>query len=207
MVDVFLVRHSHVDYSAAEGITPRNPLSLLGHQMAARLAERCSEWDLQHLFVSAMLRAQQTADAITARLPELPRVSMPEFQEMNLSDLATYPGELPSEDLRTWQEDHFRYCFAQVWGRVVAGWERVCSLVDESGVERVAVVTHGGPLNVLLRHFQGCDQMPSDDCWFEFDWTAVSCVRYAGNAGSRRKWVRWVNDARHIDDLRHLLSD
>ena len=206
MVDVLLMRHSHVDYSSPEGMTPRIPLTPLGRQMAARLAERCSHWDLQYLFVSTMLRAEQTADAITARFPHLPRVSMPEFDEMSLPDLESYPGRLPSEDLGTWEEGHFRYCLGRMWGRVAAGWEKVRRFVDERGLERVAILAHGGTLNVLLRHFQGYDGFPSDGCWFEFDWTAVSCVRYLNDGGSVHKWVRWVNDARHIDDLRHLLS-
>jgi len=205
VADVFLIRHSHVDYALSEGITPRNPLSELGRLMAARLAERCEEWDLQYLFVSTMLRAKQTADVISAHFPELPRVDMPEFEEMNLSDLATYPGEHPSEDLRTWKEDHFRFCDVHVWRRVVAGWDKVRCLVDETGLERVAILAHGGSLNVLLRHFQGRGQAPMDDCWFELDWTSVSCLRYLAGDGPGRKWVRWVNDARHIDEFRHLL--
>jgi len=205
VVDVFLLRHSHVDYASPKGIAPCAPLTPLGCRMATRLAERCSGWGLEYLFVSTLLRAEQTADAITARLPDLPRVSMSELNEMSLSDLEGYPRDLPSDDLGTWKEEHFLYCLARMRSRVATGWEKVHRLVSESGLDRVAILAHGGTLNVLLRQFQGCDQCTFDGCWFEFDWTAVTCVRYVDGDGPPRKRVLWVNDAHHIDDLRHLL--
>ena len=39
--------------------------------------------------------------------------------------------------------------------------------------------------------------------WFYFDWATTCCLRISAD----RRWVRWVNDARHIDDLRHLLPE
>jgi len=207
VVDVFLLRHSHVDYTSPEGMTPDSPLTPLGHQMAARLAKRCSTWDLQYLFVSTVVRAQQTADAISARVPELPRMDMSEFEEARLSDLEDYPGELPSEDQASWNGDHFRQGFAHMWGRVTAGWKKVRALVEEGALERVAILSHGGTMNILLQHFQGHDASALDRCWFRLDWTAASCISYVVQDGTLHKWVRWVNDTRHIDDLRHLLPD
>lgn len=201
-MDIYLIRHAHVDYGEGKAITAYNPLTPLGHQMAARLAARCEEWQLQYLFVSTMLRAQQTADAITARLPQLPRLDMPAFEEASIKDLAGYPGEPPPEDLLKWDESHYVYANTRMAQRVAAGWQEVCRIMRERGLERAAIVAHGGPLNFLLRHFQGCDGAGLlQSVWFELDWTSTSCLRLAPG----RNWIRWVNDARHIDDLRHLL--
>jgi broad specificity phosphatase PhoE len=203
VLDVYLCRHSHVDYGPGGSSTPQTALTPVGQQMAARLAERCEAWDLQYLFASTMLRAQQTADAISARWPALPRLDLPEFEETHLGDLQDYPGELPSDDVLTWQMEHFRHGNRQLFRRVSAGWQKVLGIVAQANLERIAIVGHGGTLNGLLRLFQGCTAESFGRCWFEFDWTATCGVRFTDGYC----WVRWVNDAHHIDPLRPLLGD
>jgi broad specificity phosphatase PhoE len=200
-VDLFLFRHSHVDYIPPAQITAHNPLTPLGHEMAARLAERCDDWDLQFLFNSTMLRARQTADAISACFPNLPRIEMPEFEETSITDLEGFPGELPVEDLTQWEDAHYAYANEHMWARVECGLEKVRRIIEERGLERVAIVAHGGSINVVLRHFMGSELQRLRTCWFDLDWTATSCLRY----NETLRWVRWVNDARHIDDLRHRI--
>ncbi len=200
MVDVYLFRHAHVDYTPPIPITERNPLTPLGHEMATQLAQRCDEWDIQHLFVSTMIRAQQTADAVTARFPALPRTQMSEFEEASIRDLEGYPGVSPSEDLREWVAVHFQYANPRVWERVQRGWQAVLKVAERDALDRVAIVSHGGPINFLLRSFLGYQDPNIDSCWFEIDWASTSCLRYT----PERRSICWVNDARHIDPYRHL---
>lgn len=204
MVDIFLFRHAHVDYAPPAQNIADTPLTLLGHRMSARLAERCDEWDLQHLFVSTMLRAQQTADAISQRFPDIPRLDMPEFEETSIKDLEGYPGALPPEDLNAWEIERWIYARIPRKERVEAGWEKVRHITDELGLERVAIISHFGPLNVLLRLFLSEDADCLRDCWFDLDWTSTSCLRYQSEGGWGERWIRWINDARHIEDLRHV---
>jgi broad specificity phosphatase PhoE len=201
VVDVYLLRHAHVDYVPPAQITAANPLTPLGREMAARLAERCAEWELQHLFVSTMRRAQETADAISARFPQLPRLDMPEFAETHIADLAGYVGAPPPEDMYIWEDAHHDYANTRMWARVARGWEIVLRVVGERDLERVAIVGHGGPFNALLRLFMGGDVVRLRTCWLDFDWAATACIRYTAD----RRAVRWLNDARHIDDLRQRL--
>ena len=201
MVDVYICRHAHVDYTPPAEITPYVALSSLGHEMAARLAERAVEWDLQYLYASTMLRAQQTADAISSRLPHLPRRDMQELEETSLRDLTGYFGALPPEDMRTWTDAHYAYANAQMWRRTRTGWSRLTRQLEELGLERVAVVSHGGPINALLRQFLGEETVRLRTCWFELDWATTCCCRYSAQSRS----VRWINDARHIDPQRHLI--
>jgi len=202
MVDILVFRHAHVDYTPPIPITDMNPLTEVGQQMAASLAERCDEWRLQHLFASTMLRAQQTADAISARFPDLPRSEMSEFEETSVRDMAGYPGGAPAEDLRLWGAAHFQYANPRLWERVQRGWQRVLRVVEENSLERVAIVTHGGPINLLLRYYLGYQDPNIDSCWFEIDWASTSCLRHTPT----RRSIRWVNDARHIDPYRHLVE-
>lgn len=202
MVDVFLFRHSHVDYTPPTPITAHNPLTPVGHALAERLAERCDGWELQHLFVSTMLRTRQTADALSRRFAVLPRTEMAQFEETSITDMVGYPGDLPPEDLNSWGEAHFAYANPRMWARVSEGWAQVQALVAEQGLERVAIVSHGGPINALIRLFMGGDVVRLRTCWLDMDWTATNCLRYEGE----RRSVRWVNDARHIDGLRDQLG-
>ncbi|MBM3188325.1 MAG: histidine phosphatase family protein [Chloroflexi bacterium] len=207
MMDIYLFRHAHVDYRPPAPITAHNPLTPLGHRMAERLARRCDEWELQYLFASTMLRAQQTADAISQRFPSLPRLDMREFEETSITDLAGFPGELPDEDLMVWGEHHYAYANDLMWQRVIAGWDIVLQTMTSQGLERAAIVAHGGSINILLRHFLGEETVRLRTCWFELDWSSASCLRLTSEAGAIKSWVRWVNDARHIEDLRRLLAE
>ena len=201
MVDVFLFRHSHVDYAPPAEITAHNALTPLGCRLARRLAERCDEWNLEYLFVSTMLRAQQTADAITGRFPALPRWDMPELAEICVDDLADYLGVRPAEDMRQWDDAHYAHANERMWERMVEGWTIIQQVVSERSLERVAIVSHGGALNALLRHFLGGQITRLRTCRFQLDWTSSTCLRYTEEG----RWIRWVNDARHVEDLRHLL--
>jgi broad specificity phosphatase PhoE len=198
MVDIYLLRHAHVDYVPPATITAQTPLTELGHRMARRLAERCADWDLQRLYVSPFLRARQTADAISARFPDLPRYEMPAFAEASIVDLADWEGPQPDEDMNTWQDGHYAHANERMWGRVLRGFERIQGELAAEGLERVAIVAHGGPFNALVRAFLGNDRtVRLRTCWLRFEWASTACLAY-GPAGCE---VRWLNDARHVEDL------
>ncbi len=205
MVDVFLMRHSHVDYSPEVVITTRNPLTPLGHRLADLLAQRAVSWDLQHLFISTMTRAQQTAEALLRRMPDLPHTDMPGLAESHAADLEGFPGGAYADDVRTWSPEQFTYANRRLFERVSASWQRIQAVVSDEGLERVGVVAHGGSINMLLRVFQGMQSSDIWTCFFEIDWTAVTVLRYSPEW--RRRYILKVNDATHIDPLRGLLDE
>ena len=214
MVDVYLLRHSHVDYTPPTAIDACNPLTPLGWQMADRLAERCEAWQLEHLFVSTMRRAQETADAISRRLPGLSRTDVLDLEEISILDLQDYPRALPSEDLNTWDRDHYAHASLNMAVRMKRAWNTIVRRAAEGGLERVAVVSHAAALNALLKSFLEPDSGSAgsgwfvepepggaNTGWFSLDWASVSCVRQT----PQRRGILWTNDARHIDSLRHLI--
>lgn len=205
MVDVFLMRHSHVDYGPGVSITEHNPLTPLGHRLAVLLAERAMVWDLQHLFVSTMTRARQTAEAILQRIPDLPHTEMDGLRETNAVDLVGWSGAPYDDDMRVWSQEHFDYANRRMFDRVRQAWEAIQATAAEQGLERVGVVAHGGSINMILRVFQGMENSDSWPCFFEIDWTAVSVVRYSPEW--RRRYILKVNDATHAEPLRGLLDD
>ncbi|MHB1294040.1 MAG: histidine phosphatase family protein [Anaerolineae bacterium] len=197
MVDVYLFRHAHVDYTPPVAITAHNPLTPLGRRMAARLAEHCDTLKLECLFASTLTRAQQTADAITQRFPSMPRIDLPEFAETNLDDLTHFPGELPDEDMNRWQYEHLVFGTTRTFERVVRGWQVVCNTVAAQGLQRVGIVSHGNALSALLHHFLGAESQATPAHWFMFDWASTSCLRQEGD----RRTVLWVNENHYVRDL------
>ena len=89
-----------------------------------------------------------------------------------------------------------------MWQRIKAAWTEIEACIEAQGLERVGIVSHGGPINALLRQFMGQPVERLRTCWYDIDWSSTSCLRYRDG----RRWVRWVNDARHIDALRGRLA-
>lgn len=200
MVEVYIMRHSHVDYRPGVAIGVDNPLTPLGHRLAARLGERSVAWRLQHLFSSTMPRAVQTAEAVLAANPGLRCTPLEGLCETSLADMSGYAGPEPPADLRDWDADHYLYGNERMLERVRGAWNEILATIRREGFERVGIVAHGGSINMLLRLFQGFDDHDLGGCWFEMDWTAVSVLEYRHD--SPRRYIRAVNDARHVEPLR-----
>lgn len=202
MTEIFLFRHAHVDYGEGIAITAQNPLTDLGHQMAERLAAHCDSLDVEILFVSTMRRAQQTADAISRRFPDLARVDLYDLEELSIKDLADHPSP-PDEDMLTWEPSHFRAADEQAWERVARAWAVIESTIAEQRLERVGVVSHAAVLNALLRQFLGVGPARRGSAWFELGFASVSCLRVArtNTESIQERVVRWTNDTRHLDSL------
>lgn len=203
MVDVYLMRHAHVDYSDGVIVTGRNPLTPLGHDMARLLAERARAWDLEYLFISTMTRAMETADALRQAMPDTPYLLMDELRELSEADLEGYPGARGAADWTSWSPEQFRFATRNLYRRVALAWETIRAMAAGQALKRVGVVAHGGSINMLLRMFQGIDEADDWSCFFELDWASVSAVRYS--EATARRFILWVNDARHVDPIRHLI--
>ncbi len=130
MTEIFLLRHAHVDYGEGIAITAQNPLTALGHHMAERLAMHCESLGLEILFVSTMPRAQQTADAISRRFPDLPRVDLADLEELSIKDLADHPSP-PDENMLTWELTHFCAADQRAWERVARAWAFIEAMIAE----------------------------------------------------------------------------
>jgi len=78
-----------------------------------------------------------------------------EFQGLDRSAVADrHPGFDPAESLVAVESVPDGESLADFRCRVTAGWESLCSTLDE---ETVAVVTHGGPLRAVVAEVTGLD--------------------------------------------------
>jgi probable phosphoglycerate mutase len=151
---VLLLRHGLTDSNQngmIQGHLP-TPLNAAGRQQAARLAQRLTLWKppVRTLVSSDLARATQTAAAVSAAL-NLPAIPDPAWRERGLGE---FEGKTVGEK-RIWQ--------AATGDDTPTGAEprgdfsaRISAALQSlparfAGEDPVAVITHGGPIRIILR--------------------------------------------------------
>ena len=186
-MELLLIRHAECrSNNDAPGGDP--PLTALGQAQAEAVAEFLAGEEIAHLVAAPSLRAMQTADALAARLGLAVETDagVAEFDR----DFGFYlPGRRATgadDDPRKaamyagrWDElgsTLTPQSFAdEVWGAIEA-------LIARFPGQRVAVVTHGGVLNVYIGRVLGLPVWP---LWFAPDNCSVTRVA-ASRAGHRQ---------------------
>ena len=161
---------------ASSTVPPIRRSADLGHAQAAALAEWLADEEIDAIWCSPMRRARETAAPArrAARASTSPsRTGIAEYDR----DGASY---IPVEELKAandprWyqvpeQPEHFRAVVVEAVERIVAAHPR----------QRVAVVCHGGVINVYAGHVLGID----DPLFFLPAYTSISRV-LAASSGER----------------------
>ncbi len=159
MTELLVIRHGETDYNRQQRFQGQIdvPLNALGRLQAQRLAERMLREEIDALWSSDLERARATAEAVALALGIESRVE-PLWREQSF-------GVLEGLDLPTIQREH-----APLWTQwtrhdpdfALPGGESVRAfharvmraleaLADAHRGQRVAVVTHGGVLDMLWR--------------------------------------------------------
>lgn len=172
MTTVLVVRHGETAWNREGRIQGWAPTRLTdrGRQQAeavAALVDR--EYDVDRIHASDLLRARETVEGIRTRV-DAPVTFDRVWRER---DFGIYQG-LPYEDVfsrfpeMSLEEDADRAIDAvpdsgeslrQLEERVLGRWTGL--LADAAGAETRLVVTHGGPIYVLLGHAKGLDMAPA----------------------------------------------
>ena len=199
-MDLLLVRHGLPErIEGAEG--PADPvLTEEGRRQSELLADWLAHERIDHVMSSTLRRAQQTAAPVGERLGldvELVQ-GLSEFD----ADADSY---IPIEELRQTRDPRF---FALLEGR----WDELGSSVDPGAFsdlvfttiedvvdrfpsQRVAVVCHGGVINLYLGRILGVDR----HLWFEPGYTSIS--RVAASRDGHRTVVS-LNETAHLEATR-----
>lgn len=127
---VYLVRHASPNRSTGVryDVPPGPPILPKGEEEARRVGEFLREAGVGQLYVSPMQRTQQTA-----------RIA------------AEAGGDIPwtlDESITEWTRGETD---ETVLARMKTGWQQAWEESQESGP--VAIVSHGGPIRVLVEHF------------------------------------------------------
>lgn len=203
MTELILIRHGETDWNRQQRFQGQIdvPLNETGRQQAARLGARLADEPIDVLLASDLQRTQATA-AELARQPLREVLAEPLWREQAF-------GVLEGLDLPTIRSRH-----AELWAQwklhdadfALPGGEsnrdfhaRVLRALDallaRHRGRRVAVVTHGGVLDMLWRSVHGLPLHGARQC--EIPNTGINRLRWSAG---RLHIVSW-GDAAHLDGL------
>ncbi len=192
MTELLFIRHGQTDWNLQQRFQGQidTPLNTTGHAQAQRLAARLAGERHDALFSSDLLRARETALPLGAAW-QLPAVALAGLREQNFGlleglDVATIQARHP-ELWQRWLEQDADFAAPggesqrRFHARVLAALKELAAL---AAGRRVAVVTHGGVLDMLWRTAHGLPLSGLRTC-------AIP------NTGLNR--LRWAGGALHID--------
>ena len=203
MTELLFIRHGETDWNLQQRFQGQIdvPLNATGLAQAARLGQRLAVEPHDALFSSDLVRAQQTAAPLAAAwglqaalVPGLREQSFGVLEGLDVPTIKQRHAEL-------WQQwlEH-RADFALPGGESLRQFHaRVMGAVRELGAagtgRRLAVVTHGGVLDMLWRtaHGQSLDGLRA--C--EIPNTGLNRLRWAGNTLHIDRWA----DDEHLGGL------
>jgi broad specificity phosphatase PhoE len=160
---ILLARHGESDWNRSkrwQGFADR-PLTDLGRQQAAELAERLADTELDAVYSSDLQRARDTAE-IVARTRGLTVETTPDLREV---DVGSWSGLTREEAERRFPEQYARWLqggegwpdgetYEQMMERVVGAIGRIAKAHQG---ERVLVVAHGGSIRAIHAAALGVD--------------------------------------------------
>jgi broad specificity phosphatase PhoE len=160
---ILLARHGESDWNRSkqwQGFADR-PLTDLGREQAAELAQRLEDTDLDAVYSSDLQRARDTAD-IVARTKGLTVQTTPDLREV---DVGSWSGLTRAEAEARYPDQYAR------WLQGGEGWEdgetyeelgqrvvrAITRIAEAYAGERVLVVAHGGTIRALHAAALGVD--------------------------------------------------
>jgi 2,3-bisphosphoglycerate-dependent phosphoglycerate mutase len=202
MTELLLIRHGETDWNRQHRFQGQIdvPLNPTGRRQAARLAERLAGDRHDLLLASDLQRAQQTA-APLADAWGLPAAPVPALREQGFGLFEGLEvGTIRAEHAALWQrwlahEADFALpggeSTRQFSARVLAA---VQALAHAHPGRRLAVVTHGGVLDMVWRHARGLPLDGQRAC--EIPNTGLNRLRWRDGAWHVELWA----DAAHLVD-------
>lgn len=169
---IYLARHGQTtgDIENRYGGDYDDHLTDIGKQQSSQLAEQLSDKGIELLFASPRIRAQETAAVIATKLG-LAANTIEDFRERNGYGILT--GMTKDEALQNHpdQVEILKDVHAAVEGAEEYGpfQQRITNALDtishEQG-DKIAVVTHGGPIRLIFRDVLKLGEIDVDDCAF-----------------------------------------
>ena len=197
-MELLVIRHAEPVRVTAEqsGGAPADPeLTARGRDQADRLGDWLGAEGVDHVVSSPLRRATETATPLATALG----LELAIDNQLCEYDANT-DSYIPIEELRAAKDDRWQAMIEGRWedfggeapevfrARIVG---RLDAIIDEHPGERVAVVCHGGVINVYLAALLGIDR----HLWFDPGYTSISRVR-ASRTGARS--VGSINELAHL---------
>ena len=203
MTEFIFIRHGETDWNRQQRFQGQIdvPLNDLGQTQARRLGARLAEEPAEHLICSDLQRAQQTAAPLAAAWQAAP-VLLEGLREQCFGvleglDVPTIKARHPDLWLQ-WLEHRADFALPggeslqQFHARVMAA---VQHLAEQHPGRRLAVVTHGGVLDMLWRTANGLPLNGLRTC--DIPNTGLNHLRWRQGTLDILRWA----DASHLDGL------
>jgi probable phosphoglycerate mutase len=204
MTELLLIRHGETDWNRELRFQGQVdvPLNATGHEQARRLAQRLAGERVDQLYVSDLLRTQQTAQPVSSQLQVAGSLDAA-LREQNFGIV----DGMRVDDIKTqhplawdqWTRFDADWSFGggaestrQFHARVMGAVQR---LVAAHPGQTLLVVTHGGVLDMIYRTVRGLDLHGPRQS--DIPNAGLSRVRFAADAMDILDWA----DVRHLADL------
>lgn len=196
-MELLLIRHAEpIRIAAGEVDGPADPgLTERGADQAIRLADWLRAEHVDEIVASPLRRARETAAPVARSL------GLDVVIDEGVSEYDAESTEyIPIEELRERKDERWQATIEGRWedagGVDPAVFQKVVvpaidAIVDRSPGRTVAVVCHGGVINVYLAHILGLER----HLWFHPEYTSVSRVR---SARSGPRSVASLNEIAHL---------
>jgi len=203
MSRILLLRHGTTNWNISGRLQGHSDLALnaRGLQQAAAAAARLKVEKIDRIYSSDLKRARQTA-RIIATEHGMPVITLPELREIHFGDwegltYASIRARYP-QSTENWAEDLLNFAppggesLAHMAARVTGVMEGLSSTLADSSL---AIVAHGGPLQVLICLALG---LPPERYWqFHLGTGSISQI----NLYPEGAIVDFLNDTHHLNYL------
>ncbi|MGW6695051.1 histidine phosphatase family protein [Rhodococcus sp. NPDC054953] len=196
-MQLLLIRHALPDHVVTVDGPADPALTAEGRAQAERLPGALAPYPVARIISSPQLRARQTAAPLARTLGIEVGVD-PGLAEYD-SELSHY---IPIHEAKTAAPEAYARILAghlpgfvdepAFRARVLAAMGRIVAAADHE--HTVAVVAHGGVINIYLQHLLGLDRPLT----FPVDYTSVSRILFSRNGKAR---PASVNETGHVRDL------
>ncbi len=204
---LFLIRHGESEWNRLNKVQGLGDpgLSLEGKLQVERLAERLAQEEIDLIYTSPLLRARQTAQAISdighapiKELENLREITLGVWEGKSFEEI----GRLFKKDYKIWLKSPSKTRIAQA-EKLTAFKKRVTAafktITKNNAAENIAVVTHNGVISVFLSYILNANF----DQLFH-----LLCINNAGitkvDFENKIFTVFFINDTCHLHDLRPL---
>lgn len=213
-----LVRHAEPAY-VVDGISWTDPpLTDRGREQAVLLAKRVSEWNIDEIWVSAMVRARQTAEPVAEAAGAEPQVmdwlgeirNPPEWDGSPADEIEEFFANAQDRTVDDmWEGAPGGESFRDFHHRIHGGLEETFAtrgVVPAGGMHlwdglddrRVVVVAHGGTNALIVGKLLGVDPTPWEWDRFTHVHTGVSRLLSQPTAGHYSWSLRALSDRSHL---------
>ena len=224
MTEVVLVRHAQPDWEPDGRAVDHPALTCLGREQSRRTAAALEAEHFDHLYVSPLRRALETAEPIAEALGMearqvawLGELRLPKMEGKTTEEVQEFFGEARARDLELqWTGMPGGESFRHFYERVSSGIEDLLTETHWMQVhfnsghrlwhvpdveERFLIVAHEGTNAVILSHLLGIEPVSWASMRFSSAWTGISLVRTIPVADGHIWALAGFNRVQHLEGI------